>query len=114
MSTGLECLIVERDESQWYYVLQDWNCPVGAWDWREYATTYGPFPTKERAIQHLSDNHANPGGWMEISFREDPDEWSDTMERLFTEAHDDNERRTSGMGRYGAGGIYGGYGMRRR
>lgn len=62
MSTGLECNFYEVD-GRWYYLLQDWNCPVQAWDWREYATCYGPFKDFEEAITHLDDHHANPGGY---------------------------------------------------
>jgi hypothetical protein len=46
-----------------YYLLQNSNCPVGAWDWREYATCYGPFKDFEAAEQHLDRNHPNPGGY---------------------------------------------------
>ncbi len=62
MSTGLECDFIEWEPNKWFYALQDWSCPRGAWDWREYATAYGPFTTYEAARKHLRDNHANPGG----------------------------------------------------
>jgi hypothetical protein len=61
MSTGLECEILKTG-GEWFYVLQSWDCPVGAWDWMEYATAYGPHATEDAALKHLSDNHANPGG----------------------------------------------------
>jgi len=63
MSSGLECCFFEPSLGNWYYALQDWSCPVGAWDWREHATAYGPFADNEAAIAHLRRNHANPGGW---------------------------------------------------
>jgi hypothetical protein len=63
MSTGFECAFDEELDGSWTYTLQDWDCPVGAWSWRDYATTYGPFPTLEAAQKHLGDNHANPGGY---------------------------------------------------
>ena len=44
MSTGLECDLIEVEPQQWYYVL-DQGSPRDAWDWREYANAYGPFPT---------------------------------------------------------------------
>lgn len=84
MSTGLECHIVQQGEDAWFYVLQDWDCPVGAWDWREYATAYGPFLTEEEASQHLFENHANPGGYSTYSVvgkASDP-----VLDRLFSEA----------------------------
>lgn len=67
MSTGLECEFLwlqanGKPQGEWFYILQDWDCPVGAWDWHEYATAYGPFPTLEVANEHLRHNHANPGG----------------------------------------------------
>lgn len=61
MSTGLNCELYETERG-WYYLLQDWSCPVGAWDWREYARAYGPFTSEEKAFEHLRENHANPGG----------------------------------------------------
>ncbi len=66
MSTGYECMIVELKPKQWYYVLQRGSCPVGAWDWTEHADIIGPYASCEAAIQGLSDNEANPGGWSEI------------------------------------------------
>lgn len=71
MSSGLECHIIKDVKSgKWFYLLQNYDCPVGAWDWREYASLYGPFDTEEAAKKHLGDNHANPGGW---SLYETPD-----------------------------------------
>lgn len=66
MSTGLECEFYEV-EGKWYYLLQDWNCPAQAWDWREYATCYGPFKEFKKAHTHLHDNHANPGGYNKVT-----------------------------------------------
>ena len=62
MSTNSECLFVERTAGQWFYILEDYNAPKNAWDWRENASAYGPFPSEEAADEHLRDNHANPGG----------------------------------------------------
>lgn len=65
MSSGLECQIIQVEQNKWFYLLQDWDCPRGAWDWREYATAYGPFPDSDAAHVHLQENHANPGGhWL--------------------------------------------------
>ena len=61
MSTNSECLHFKWSDG-WYYLLEDDNAPRNAWDWREHATCYGPFETEEAAEQHLSANHANPGG----------------------------------------------------
>ncbi|MEN3238615.1 hypothetical protein PUR29_34815 [Methylobacterium ajmalii] len=85
MSTGLECLFREVAPGQWWYVLQDWSCPRGAWDWREYATAYGPFPNEEAADAHLRANHANPGG-CNISPYQEGDVIDDVMARLMKEA----------------------------
>jgi hypothetical protein len=49
MSSGLDCRIVEAAPSQWWYELDN--------------AAYGPFPTEERASEHLLDYHQNPGGW---------------------------------------------------
>ena len=69
MSTGLECDFYCHG-GNWYYTLQDGNCPVQCWDWREYSTTYGPFPSYEVADEHLRNNHANPGGCSIINYDE--------------------------------------------
>lgn len=70
MSTNSECHIFEYQPNQWYYLLQDWSCPHGAWDWREHASCFGPFNTDDAAITHLGRNHANPGGWWRMEYAE--------------------------------------------
>ena len=62
MSTGLECLFLEKNDGEWYYILENWNAPKHAWDWLDYATAYGPFNSEAKAREDLSTNHANPGG----------------------------------------------------
>lgn len=89
MSTGLECNFYGVTDTEWYYLLQHGSCPVQCWDWREYATAYGPFESYEVAREHLSDNHANPGGHSTYhpgEFKQDG-----LLEALFQEARD--ERR---------------------
>jgi len=84
MSTNSECVFVEPVRGKWYYVLEDFHAPKNAWDWREYARTYGPFSSKETARNHLQNNHANPGGYSEIThenFKTD-----EVYKRLFNEA----------------------------
>lgn len=61
MSTNLNCLLLEWG-GKWYYVLEWYDAPKNAWDWTDYATVTGPFPTEEAAYRHLRDNNANPGG----------------------------------------------------
>ena len=63
MSTGLECQIVRLPNGKWYYILEDWDSPKGAWDWWDYASCYGPFTTQDAARTHLRQYHANPGGY---------------------------------------------------
>jgi hypothetical protein len=85
MSTGLNCEFNEIKPGIWYYLLESGFAPKCAWDWREYATAYGPFPTLEAGEQHLSDNHANPGGHMIEEYKEGfkPDE---VLQKLIAEA----------------------------
>lgn len=85
MSTGCECAFIEVKPGEWFYLLEDFDAPKGAWDWREHATAYGPFATFDQAEQHLSDNHANPGGFSERPYVEgyEPDE---LMQRLISNA----------------------------
>jgi hypothetical protein len=66
---------MQWNEGEWYYVLEDYNAPKNAWDWREYAACYGPYPSKEDAYERLHNNHANPGG---ATIDTDPDK-SDAM-----------------------------------
>lgn len=63
MSTGLNCTLEETAPGVWYYVLETGDGPRNAWDWREYAEAYGPFPNTIVAAEHLHRNHANPGGY---------------------------------------------------
>jgi hypothetical protein len=85
MSTGLECEFRERKPGEWYYVLEDWDAPKCAWDWREYATAYGPFASEDDANGHLSDNHANPGGYGVVRYEEGRNE-SDVVAALLDSA----------------------------
>ena len=70
MSTGLECTFIEVKPGRWYYLLEDWDTPKCAFDWRESATAYGPFDSEDEAVDHLDDNHANPGGWSSVRYHE--------------------------------------------
>ena len=56
-STGADCSFEEKQPGQWHYRLQQY--PYGQ---TEDYDEYGPFPTLDKAQEHLSDNHANPGG----------------------------------------------------
>ena len=73
MSSGCECLFVQVESDKWYYVLEDYNAPQNAWDWREHAKAYGPFATEDVALKHLDDNHSNPGGYGAQSLPEGMD-----------------------------------------
>lgn len=68
MSTGLECVLVERWLEEWYYILENMSSPKLAWSWMDYAKAYGPFESKDKALKHLSDNHPNPGGFSVVDF----------------------------------------------
>jgi hypothetical protein len=56
MSTGLDCGFIKAKDGTWTYEIE-------RWDNREEYDSYGPFATYEKAVAHLSANHANPGGW---------------------------------------------------
>tara|TARA_Y100000034_G_scaffold1017_1_gene1284 strand:+ start:6791 stop:7138 length:348 start_codon:yes stop_codon:yes gene_type:complete len=71
MSTNSECLFVEVEPKRWYLILEDYNAPKDAWDWKEYASAYGPFPSFEGAERYLSRNFANPGGYNKIDYHDD-------------------------------------------
>ena len=65
MSTNSNCAFIEVAKGKWFYILEDFNAPKNAWDWRDNATAYGPFIDFDKAHQHLRDNHANPGGFWQ-------------------------------------------------
>jgi hypothetical protein len=66
MSSNLECDIVGLTDGRWFYVLQSWSCPAGAWDWRdEDPSVGGPFSSAEAASDGLMRKHSNPGGHNE-------------------------------------------------
>jgi hypothetical protein len=62
MSSGKECMIFENEPNEWYYALESGFGDEDAFDWREEASAYGPFPTYDAACDHLAANHQNPGG----------------------------------------------------
>lgn len=62
MSTNSECLFVEPKPGEWYYILESYNAPKNAWDWREYADATGPFSSETAAQEYLSTHESNPGG----------------------------------------------------
>jgi hypothetical protein len=91
VSTNSECEILRlRDTGEWFYVLEHMDAPKNSWDWREYATAYGPFVSEEQAEDHLDRYHANPGGWC-VDEDAVPDE---VLRRLI----DDARKRPVGRG----------------
>lgn len=89
VKSGLNCDFIEVQPGEWYYILENWDAPNYAWNWREYATAYGPFTTQENASDHLDDNHANPGGYREHPYQEGFDLEKDTvLKKLVDNAKD--------------------------
>ena len=84
MSTGYECEFIEPVKGSWYYILQRWDCPVGAWDWREYANAFGPFDSFDDAQEHRRTRQANPGGFDKILFSDC--RIDDVMKKLISSA----------------------------
>jgi hypothetical protein len=82
MSTGLECLFVERNIGEWYYILEHWDAPKAAFDWLDYATAYGPFNSEEKARTDLYNNHPNPGGSSMIK-RDHYEKFSDSQKEKY-------------------------------
>lgn len=58
MSSGADCRFVEKKPGEWWYKLQEY--PYGAIE--EY-DSFGPFTSYDKAVDHLDENHQNPGGW---------------------------------------------------
>lgn len=77
MSTGLECSFAHlRTQwgTGWFYLLETY--PIGP-DGGDMIA-YGPFPSFDRALKHLDDHHANPGGWIndpEDALAREPTSW---------------------------------------
>ena len=68
MSTNRECVFIEVEPKQWFYVLENGNAPKDASDWYDFATAYGSFPTFDKALEHLGSNHANPGRFSQLNY----------------------------------------------
>ena len=100
MSTNSECLFIETSPSKWYYVLEGYNAPKNAWDWRENASCTGPFSTEEAAEKHLGENHANPGGSSSEQYVEG-DEPDEVMKGLIEDATKPQSHKRAGF--YGIG-----------
>ena len=62
MSTGQNCQFVEAKPGNWYLILELFNAPKNAWDWRDWASCYGPFSSALATRTYLDQNFANPGG----------------------------------------------------
>ena len=93
MSTNSDCEFIEPQPGKWYYILEHTHADKNAWDWRENADCYGPFASYEEAQQHLSDYHANPGGWSTTHYYDGYT--SDEMERgLINSASRPEQSRT--------------------
>lgn len=101
-------MFFEVQKGSWYYVLEHYNAPKNAWDWTENADVFGSFGSFEAADKHLSDNHANPGGYNMVS-------WSDKRtpeeQKRFDELANKAQRPRS---RFDTLGGLGGFGYRGR
>ncbi len=65
MSTGANCVIREKKPGVWEYAIQLW--PYGESD--KY-NVQGPFKSEQAAVDHMSNNNANPGGWSTYPYKE--------------------------------------------
>lgn len=92
MSTNSECMFFQWNQGEWYYVIEDANSMENAWDWREFATCYGPFNTKEQANEHLYQNHANPGG---AYIDKNPDKNDTVLQEFVKEAKNTKKKLAS-------------------
>lgn len=68
MSTGADCQFYEKKPGEWYYALQRW--PYG--ETPDY-DTFDPFSSEDAADKHLSENHANPGGYSVTRYEDTKD-----------------------------------------
>lgn len=67
MSVQRECMIIEFVPGRWYAVVEDCGAPNDSWDWREYASCFGP-AASEDAAWRLIDHLPNPGGGYVVRF----------------------------------------------
>jgi hypothetical protein len=96
MSTNSNCNFIETEPGVWYYLLEDRNAPKNAWDWREFATAYGPFGGVELAQEHLREEHANPGGWQVLPYTPEQ-ELSEVVQARIAEAVHPDPTVSSGI-----------------
>jgi hypothetical protein len=90
-------MVIEPEPGRWFYLLQMHDDEYFEWGNGD-ANAYGPFDSQAKAIEHLNDNHANPGGyWVtpHTEFKMTP-----TVQKLLDGAPN-NMRIQSGAIRFG-------------
>lgn len=85
MSTGYSCTFVRTKGDEWFYAIEDGWGPKNAFDWRDFAVSFGPFKTEDEAINHMQANHANPGSWYTNDNAENKD-LDATWDKLIAQA----------------------------
>jgi hypothetical protein len=56
---NLEYLFVEVIKDEWYCFVESHNKIITAWNWLNYAVTYGPFVDFEIAHAYISTSNSN-------------------------------------------------------
>jgi hypothetical protein len=56
------CLYIEVEPDVWFYLAENEDSPEEAWDWREYATAFGPFDGLGDAMNHRAENRSDISG----------------------------------------------------
>jgi hypothetical protein len=49
-----EFIFIEKSKSEWFYILENMDAPVTAWNWLDYAEANGPFHSFEEAVNCFS------------------------------------------------------------
>jgi hypothetical protein len=63
-----ELQFIELASGDWFYIIEDRDAPRDAWDWHEYATAHGPFPTLEAAQDHEYNSDSDTSGAEIVEF----------------------------------------------
>jgi hypothetical protein len=60
----MECCILERNYNEWFLIVENADAPLGAYDWKDYATAYGPFYSIMLAQDYLAEHFPQADCWI--------------------------------------------------
>lgn len=52
----MECILIERKNREWYYIIEKLDAPRNAYNWLDYAYAFGPFNSEAEIREILKEN----------------------------------------------------------